>query len=277
MSDSKSESNGNAFVGLFGENLLKGSKTVKTEEHLKGKTHVIIYFSAHWCPPCRGFTPEFVKWYNKFILTDQGKKVEVVFESWDKDEDAFKEYFGGMPWAAIPYTQGKHALGDKFSVNGIPTVAVLDDKGEVITMKARGEIMTDPDGKGENFPWVPSPTEEVTSEINYKPSLVVIYKDADDLKANKEKYNEIAVSFKEGKKKLLFFHILRTSDKMHAQLKTIFKIDDDTQMLIADIPGKRRFCHKKSKDNSEKSIKAFVTSYMNDDSDALDSKVCCEK
>lgn len=274
MTDSKSESKGNAFVELFGETLLieKGSKTVKTEDHMKGKTHVIVYFSAHWCPPCRGFTPEFVKWYNKFIKTETGKKVEVVFESWDKDEDAFKGYFGSMPWAAIPYVKGKHALGDKFNVNGIPTVMVLDDKGEVITMKARGKIMGDPEGKAENFPWVPPPTDEISGDINNGPSLVVIYKDADALKANKEKYNEIALSFKTGKKKLLFFHALRTDESQYKQIKRIFKIDDEAQMVISDIPNKQRFCHKKSKDNSEESIKAFVTAYMNDDSDALDSK-----
>jgi len=35
---------------------------VKTiEELLKGKSHLLIYFSAHWCPPCRGFTPVLAK------------------------------------------------------------------------------------------------------------------------------------------------------------------------------------------------------------------------
>ena len=24
-----------------------------------------IYFSAHWCPPCRGFTPKLVESYEK--------------------------------------------------------------------------------------------------------------------------------------------------------------------------------------------------------------------
>merc|ERR1711871_796533 len=29
------------------------------------KPYVGLYFSAHWCPPCRGFTPELAKRYTK--------------------------------------------------------------------------------------------------------------------------------------------------------------------------------------------------------------------
>lgn len=31
-------------------------KDVNAAEHLKDKV-VVLYFSAHWCPPCRQFTP----------------------------------------------------------------------------------------------------------------------------------------------------------------------------------------------------------------------------
>ena len=55
-----------AFVELFGENLLSGSEAVKTADALNGKV-VAIYFSAHWCPPCRQFTPKLAEWYKKSL------------------------------------------------------------------------------------------------------------------------------------------------------------------------------------------------------------------
>ena len=32
---------------------------------LNGKKTVALYFSAHWCPPCRGFTPQLAGWYKQ--------------------------------------------------------------------------------------------------------------------------------------------------------------------------------------------------------------------
>lgn len=30
---------------------------------MAGKQALALYFSAHWCPPCRGFTPQLAEWY----------------------------------------------------------------------------------------------------------------------------------------------------------------------------------------------------------------------
>jgi nucleoredoxin len=57
---------------------------------LVGKT-VALYFSAHWCGPCRGFTPELVKVYNE--LKEGGKAFEIVFISSDQDQETFDGYY----------------------------------------------------------------------------------------------------------------------------------------------------------------------------------------
>lgn len=37
---------------------------------MKGKKALALYFSAHWCPPCRGFTPQLAKWYSQDSIWD---------------------------------------------------------------------------------------------------------------------------------------------------------------------------------------------------------------
>ena len=46
----------------------------------------------------------------------------------DRDDDSFTEYFGSMPWAALPFSkrEGKQKLAEKFGVRGIPFFVVLD-------------------------------------------------------------------------------------------------------------------------------------------------------
>ena len=54
-----------AFAELFGAALLTKDGEKLTEQLLAGKSAVEIYFAAHWCPPCRGFTLKLAEWYNK--------------------------------------------------------------------------------------------------------------------------------------------------------------------------------------------------------------------
>ena len=39
--------------------------TGDSDEAMAGKKALALYFSAHWCPPCRGFTPQLAQWYEK--------------------------------------------------------------------------------------------------------------------------------------------------------------------------------------------------------------------
>jgi len=128
---------------FLGTNLCTKDGEKPTSEVLAGKEFVLIYFSAHWCPPCRGFTPELVKWYNN----GGNAKCEIVFCSWDQDESSFKEYYDSMPWAAVCWDGPRNDVagsGGIPQVGGIPSLIVMNgENGAFMTDEARGDINPD--------------------------------------------------------------------------------------------------------------------------------------
>ena len=89
---------------FVGEELVdKDGKTTKLQSVLGQGRVVGIYFSAHWCPPCRNFTPKLAEFYKKIKDTANGNSFEIIFVSSDKSEDEFKEYLSEMPWLAMPF------------------------------------------------------------------------------------------------------------------------------------------------------------------------------
>ena len=127
------------FKAFFGETLVGKDGPVSVETALGGKAHVLVYFSAHWCPPCRGFTPVLAK---KYSACAKDKNVEVVFVSSDQNETGFREYFASMPWLALPFEDraAKDRLSEKFGVRGIPTLVVLDGTGNLVTLEGRAQF-----------------------------------------------------------------------------------------------------------------------------------------
>jgi nucleoredoxin len=73
--------------------------TEVSSDSLSGK-YVMFYFSAHWCPPCRAFTPVLAEFYK---ANHESLNFEIVFVSSDKDDGAFNEYWGTMPWLGLPF------------------------------------------------------------------------------------------------------------------------------------------------------------------------------
>ncbi|XP_019643995.1 PREDICTED: tryparedoxin-like [Branchiostoma belcheri] len=143
-----------ALVELLGESLQKKAKDDEKlpTSSLAGEGRFVgLYFSAHWCPPCRLFTPELVNFYNDFKAKGT---LEIVFVSSDADQGSFDGYFGSMPWLAVPYSdrQRKAELTRTFDVKGIPTLVILKaDTAEVVTKRGRDRVMKDP--TGQDFPW----------------------------------------------------------------------------------------------------------------------------
>jgi len=128
------------WTKVFGsEPLIKDKSTISVSS-LSDNDVVGIYFSAHWCGPCRSFTPKLCEAYSGM---DPKTKCEIVFVSADRDKDAFSSYFGDMPFAALSYDENKvnSAINEKFECNGIPMLVFLNAKtGMEITKKGRGIV-----------------------------------------------------------------------------------------------------------------------------------------
>jgi nucleoredoxin len=99
-----------------------------------------VYFSAHWCPPCRNFTPKLAEFYN--AVNEKEKQFEVVFVSSDKDEKSFEDYFKEMPWIALPFGDPIVAeIKKKYEVTGIPKLVLLRPDGTFIDVDSRKDVL----------------------------------------------------------------------------------------------------------------------------------------
>lgn len=127
----------NSFESVFGNTFIGQSGPVDAS-HFAGKKLILLYFSAHWCPPCRGFTPELAEWYEDYAKEGA---VEIIFASRDKDEKQFQDYFGEMPWVAFPLNDARvQKFKDLLGVTGIPFLAVMRPDGTVVTKDGRGDV-----------------------------------------------------------------------------------------------------------------------------------------
>jgi thiol-disulfide isomerase/thioredoxin len=117
----------NWAVDLLGATLCSRLGQVETNDALANKKLICLYFSAHWCPPCRGFTPVLEEKYKELKGTAPDD-MEVIFVSSDRDSDSFDEYYASMSWLAIPFADraAKQRISEKFGVSGIPMLVVLD-------------------------------------------------------------------------------------------------------------------------------------------------------
>lgn len=88
-----------------------------------------------------------------------------MFVSSDRDEGAFKEYLGEMPWKAIPFSDRstKEALSKRFSVRGIPTLVIVDEHGATISTAAREGVAED---GGAGWPYKPRSFAELVGSAN---------------------------------------------------------------------------------------------------------------
>lgn len=120
----------------------------KLEAFDPSDVYVGLYFSAHWCPPCRAYTPQLVDTYR--ALKTQGRHFEVVFCSMDQKITEFTSYAGSMPWWRLPFRDRRvSSMASVVGAHFIPTLAVYRARdGKLVNANAKTQTAA-----LARFPW----------------------------------------------------------------------------------------------------------------------------
>jgi thiol-disulfide isomerase/thioredoxin len=112
---------------------------------LENKKLFLIYFSAHWCQPCRLFTPGLVNYYNEMVA--KYPDFELIFVSRDKSPFGMETYMKetNMPWPAIDFQKvgAKEGIA-KYAGEGIPDLVLVDGSGRVLADSYQGKEYVGP-------------------------------------------------------------------------------------------------------------------------------------
>jgi len=259
----------------------KESKEIDYDALTKDVKYLILYFSAHWCPPCRGFTPKFAEWYKKNQPTLKGKdnSFDVVFVSSDRDQGAFDSYYKEHPWKALKFADRdlKGSLSKACKVNGIPSVIVLDVEGNIVSTEGRKGVMTDEDAK--SFPWGSDGEEKIVNDVNETPDDLNSYvcmlfpmENMDKAKQDEtlKMINEVADGYTKqlaGDVREFGFLYMKQSEggigaRLRGALKTGPAKDDDAKMYIVDFGEGRVF--KYSDELSKEKVQGFLDKMVDD-------------
>ena len=125
---------------FFGVSFINADGSAADSGAVYSKKAIAVYFSAHWCPPCRGFTPVLTEFYND-VQSKHPDALEIIFATSDQDNEKFLDYFKSMPWKAIKFGDAKiNELKSHFGVSGIPCLVVCKPDGTLITKNGRGDV-----------------------------------------------------------------------------------------------------------------------------------------
>uniref|UniRef100_A0A8C6TI71 Thioredoxin domain-containing protein n=1 Tax=Neogobius melanostomus TaxID=47308 RepID=A0A8C6TI71_9GOBI len=246
------------FAEVVAGPLLRNNRETTDSSSLEGH-YVGVYFSAHWCPPCRSLSRVLVESYR--TIKESGQKFEIVFVSADSKPTA-SQCHNNRKWPQPPPTAVPGCLhvcnglipqhfGFLVLSPGIPTLILLDAEGHIITRQGRVEVLNDPECR--LFPWHPRPVLEL-SESNavqlHEGPCLVLFVDAEEegeLDSAKELIQPIAEKLmakykaKEEEMPLLFF-VVGEDDNMTESLRDYTNLPDSAPLLtILDMSARAKY------------------------------------
>ena len=155
----------------FGANFLNHGQSDVNLDAINAAKIVCLFFGAQRCPACKAFLPLLVEFYKEVNFDEP--LMEVMYVASDETDAQFNEFFGKMPWKAIPLADERtQRFKNMYGVIGIPKLVVLTAQGAVVTKEGRTTVVE----KGENA-WL-----EWLEQRERLPSLspVVIAKEAEN-------------------------------------------------------------------------------------------------
>ncbi len=130
-----------------------------------------FYFSAHWCGPCRRFTPKLREFYNGMKAAGH-ENFEIVFVSSDTSAKMMETYMeeDQMPWPALKYSRRSSGVVSKYKGDGIPCLVITDRYGNLLAHSYSGDEYVGPDVPMDRLASLLSYTAAIKAKLAEKPT-----------------------------------------------------------------------------------------------------------
>lgn len=143
-----------SIVSLLGEKLRRpNGDMINTADALQGIEVLGLFFSAHWCPPCKSVLPVLCDRYTK--MKEAGKKIEIIFVCTNDVEAHFEEFHSNMSFPALPYELAyDRELFDRFELPGIPFLVLLHARDGFVKFNKGGVSLLTADNFLQMYPFL---------------------------------------------------------------------------------------------------------------------------